>query len=341
MSVAAHAVAPVGPAGHTSTELSSALPPAATQRSRELLRTPATATLAVAELPLPAAAVDRPALSGSQRPAPAEEAAVLAAAPAPAPAARVEPVVRHDDDDALEEPEWLRADDPQDDRPVNGSAEARHLPVREPPPPWDDDRPESSPMQRAPSLPQATVFAASRGAQASTPANTVQTALATSPRSAPAHVEQPVTTLWLNLLQPMFASGRLNGFVRELAWQSECLACEGADQAAATVPASAARLAAGELRVTLRVARESLRQTQLRDRLQAALTEQLGCSVTIEVTPGAVVDSAALRDAAARGKRQADAEVLVHNHPLVKSLLAALPGARVLPGSIRPTGTPS
>jgi DNA polymerase-3 subunit gamma/tau len=93
--------------------------------------------------------------------------------------------------------------------------------------------------------------------------------------------------------------------------------------------------------VVLRVARESLRQTQLRDRLQAALTEQLGRTVSIEITPGAVVDSAALRDAAARGKRQADAEVLVHNHPLVKSLLAAIPGARILPGSIRPTGTPS
>jgi DNA polymerase-3 subunit gamma/tau len=143
------------------------------------------------------------------------------------------------------------------------------------------------------------------------------------------HVEQPATSRWLEVMQPVFAAGRLNGFVRELAWQAECLACDGDVSAA------------GTLRVVLRVARESLRQTQLRDRLQAAVAEQLGCAVAIEVTPGAVADSAALRDAAARGKRQADAEALVHNHPLIKSLLAAVPGARVLPGSIRPTGAPS
>jgi DNA polymerase-3 subunit gamma/tau len=176
---------------------------------------------------------------------------------------------------------------------------------------------------------------------ASNTVDTPQVMLEAAPRTAPAHVEQPVTSRWLALLQPVVASGRLNGFVRELAWQSECLVCDSEVAGAAAAPSTVGQLQAGELRVVLRVPRESLRQTQLRDRLQAALAEQLGLVVAIEVSAGAVTDSAALRDAAARGKRQADAEVLVHNHPLVKSLLAALPGACVLPGSIRPTGTPS
>jgi DNA polymerase III subunit gamma/tau len=49
-----------------------------------------------------------------------------------------------------------------------------------------------------------------------------------------------------------------------------------------------------------------------------------------------VQDSAALRDAAAKARRQADAEALVHGHPRVQALLTKFPGAFVVPGSIRP-----
>ncbi len=343
-------------------------------RSRELLRTPATAALAVADLPLPPpvaraaqpdqlvaqrsasaapaaepslAAASAPALTLSA-PAPAPAPAAAAAAAAAAPIARVEPATRHNQD-VLEEPEWLRADDPQDDRRVNGAAHGQHLPAREPPPPWDDDLPDPPRGQRPSPAPAATAPAvapaAVRVVRAPAPVDAAQVALEAAPRIAPAHVEQPVTSQWLTLLQPVFAAARLNGFVRELAWQAECLVCERAPapgaSAAALGGAAVDQTKVDSLQVTLRVARESLRQPLVRERLQAALTEQLGCAVSIEVVAGAVTDSAALRDAAARGKRQADAEVLVHNHPLVKSLLAALPGARILPGSIRPTGTPS
>jgi DNA polymerase-3 subunit gamma/tau len=323
-----------------------------------LLRTPTTATLAVAEVPLPpvpdrltqAALAQRASLPAAE-PAPAVPvaAAPIAAAPAAMAQLRVaspvaSPAVAEAAGDALEgleEPEWLRADDPPErhtdrrhDRGVDASTERAPqrvglrtpgMPAHEPTPPWDDEAPDTRP---APHTAVAPVPRA--GVQAIVAGHQPQVVPDAAPRAAPVHVERPVTSRWLSLMQPVFAAGRLNGFVRELAWQSECLACEGAELSPG-----------GELRVTLRVARESLRQTQLRDRLQATLADQFGCPVSIEVSAGAVADSAALRDAAARGKRQADAEVLVHNHPLVKSLLAALPGARILPGSIRPTGTPS
>jgi DNA polymerase-3 subunit gamma/tau len=134
------------------------------------------------------------------------------------------------------------------------------------------------------------------------------------------------TSRWLQLVQPLLSSGKLSGLVRELAWQSQCLACTGDEDE--HMP----------LRITLRVQRESLRQTPLRDRLQAQLSELHGGgrAVAIEVQAGTVQDSAALRDAVAKSRRQSDAEALVHGHARVLALLARFPGAFVVPGSIRP-----
>jgi DNA polymerase-3 subunit gamma/tau len=224
-------------------------------------------------------------------------------------------------DSATEEPAWLRADDPPSDAdtaaPWAGPVDT---------PPWDDQPADLAPatFQRGPG---AAVARPNRlSAREPLPGTSPQAPSASAEADAAAtRVDDPVTGRWVALLQPLFDGARLSGFVRELAWQSQCVVCEGDDSGAST-----------PLQVVLRVARESLRQGPLRERLQAALIEHLGRPVTIEVTPGTVEDSAALREAAARARRQADAEAFVHNHPLVKSLLAAIPGARVLPGSIRP-----
>jgi DNA polymerase-3 subunit gamma/tau len=89
-------------------------------------------------------------------------------------------------------------------------------------------------------------------------------------------------------------------------------------------------------RWTLRLERESLRQPGHRDRLQEALSNLLGQPVQLELLAGAVGDSAARREAAARARAQALAEEEIRQDPLVLELLARYPGSRIVPGSIRP-----
>jgi DNA polymerase-3 subunit gamma/tau len=91
-------------------------------------------------------------------------------------------------------------------------------------------------------------------------------------------------------------------------------------------------------RLLLRVERESLRQGSHRERLQAVLVEALGGELQLEVETAPVRDSAARRDAAAKARAQRQAEALIEADPLVQRLLERFPGARLVPGSIRPLG---
>lgn len=131
----------------------------------------------------------------------------------------------------------------------------------------------------------------------------------------------PLTDGWIALLQPLLERQLLTGFARELGWQAQCVGLALADE---------------PRRVVLRVERESLRQGAHRERLQAALAEQLGAAVALEVEAGPVADSAARRDAAAKARAQRQAEAVIRDDPLVQSLLARFPGAQLVPGSIRP-----
>jgi DNA polymerase-3 subunit gamma/tau len=88
--------------------------------------------------------------------------------------------------------------------------------------------------------------------------------------------------------------------------------------------------------VQLRVERDSLRGASQVERLRVALASHLGAAVALEVEGGAVDDSWSLREAARQRERQREAEAVIHNDPVVKALLAEFPGARVVPGSIRP-----
>jgi DNA polymerase-3 subunit gamma/tau len=131
----------------------------------------------------------------------------------------------------------------------------------------------------------------------------------------------PLTDGWIALLQPLLERQLLTGFARELGWQAQCVGLALADE---------------PRRIVLRVERESLRQGAHRERLQAALAEQLGAAVALEVEAGPVADSAARRDAAAKARAQRQAEAVIRDDPLVQSLLARFPGAQLVPGSIRP-----
>ncbi|HWK84288.1 MAG TPA: DNA polymerase III subunit gamma/tau, partial [Caldimonas sp.] len=108
---------------------------------------------------------------------------------------------------------------------------------------------------------------------------------------------------------------------RELAMQAQCLGFVDSD--------------AGTL-WRLRVERENLRTPPLRERLQAALAETLRRPARIEIEAGVAIDSPAERQSAERRRRQAEAEKVIHDDPLVKALLAQYKTARIVPGSVKP-----
>jgi len=127
--------------------------------------------------------------------------------------------------------------------------------------------------------------------------------------------------LWTARVQGLAASGAIAAMVRELAMQAECIRI---------VDGATGRL------WQLRVERENLRAPALRERLQVALAQGEGRAERIEIEAGAVADTPAARDAAERDRRQAEAERVIQEDPLVKALMAQYKTARIVPGSVRP-----
>ena len=89
------------------------------------------------------------------------------------------------------------------------------------------------------------------------------------------------------------------------------------------------------MRWRLRVERETLRAASHCEKLQAALQGLLGRPVRIETEGGAAVDTPALREAAERAARQAEAEQTIENDPLVRALMSQYKTARIVPGSVK------
>lgn len=126
---------------------------------------------------------------------------------------------------------------------------------------------------------------------------------------------------WNELVTQMAQQGSISALVRELAMQAECIGMRAEE---------------GTAVVALRVEREMLRAQSHRDKLQAALTQQIGQPVRLDVEGGAAEDSPALRAAAEAERRQVEAEQIIHNDPLVQALMAQYKTARIVPGSIKP-----
>jgi len=126
---------------------------------------------------------------------------------------------------------------------------------------------------------------------------------------------------WAELVREMAEAGSISAFARELAMQAQCIAL---DEQATTIVCG------------LRVERETLRAGAPCEKLQAALTALLGRAVRLEVEAGVADDSPARRDAAERARRQAQAEQIIHDDPLVQALMAQYKTARIVPGSIKP-----
>jgi DNA polymerase-3 subunit gamma/tau len=126
---------------------------------------------------------------------------------------------------------------------------------------------------------------------------------------------------WAELVRAMSDAGSISAFARELAMQAQCVALD--EQATPIV-------------CSLRVERETLRAAAPVEKLQAALTVLLDRTVRLDVQAGVADDSPARRDAAERARRQAQAEQIIHDDPLVQALMAQYKTARIVPGSIKP-----
>ena len=178
------------------------------------------------------------------------------------------------------------------------------------PPPWAEE-----PIWDEEAPPGATITSREPAADAAPPV---------PPPAAPQppvnFVPDEIGDRWAQLVTTMVEAGSIGALTRELAMQAQCLSFE----------------TQGERSVwRLRVERETLRAPGQRDKLQAALGALLQQNVLLELEPGVATDSPALRAAAERLRRQAEAEHLIHNDPLVQTLMQQFKTARIVPGSIK------
>ncbi len=125
----------------------------------------------------------------------------------------------------------------------------------------------------------------------------------------------PEGDFWAEVVGQLQASEAVTALVRELALQSQLLGRDG----------EVWRLC---------VDSESLARPATCERLQSAL-QAAGHAVRLQVSQGTVTDSPAKRHAQAMAARMDAAVQLIHNDPLVQSLMRDF-GAKIVPGSIQP-----
>lgn len=116
---------------------------------------------------------------------------------------------------------------------------------------------------------------------------------------------------------------KVSGLLKEAAWQSQLVGIDNTADGTA-------------VQWTLAVEHESLRATSLCERLEALLREATGQTLVLRMIAADAGDSPARREARLKERMQAEAEEAVRNDPLIGDLMAQFPGARLVPGSVRP-----
>jgi DNA polymerase-3 subunit gamma/tau len=195
-------------------------------------------------------------------------------------------------------------------------------------PPWLDEEPDvfvddlSTPAARlAPAAAQAPVSAHDAEVSGAPPEPRELDRSIALPAPLPAFERTALGTRWAELVAQWNDARLLVALVRELAMQAELVACvEGG----------------GCETWTLRLARETLRNPSLVDKLAAIARRQLGRDLALVVEPGEAQDCPARREAAEADRRQREAVADIQSDPTVQSLLAQFRTARILPGSIKP-----
>lgn len=264
----------------------------------------------------PAPRREAPAMVSGRSSATAVPAAAGAAVVAATPVRRPPPVVAAPPARPVAAQPPVVAAPPVAKPPVAAAPAARPSARNDEPPPWldvpFDDEPSGA---SAASMPDFDDEPPARAA----PSAPVPVPMAAP--AVPAFERTPLGDRWNELVVQMVQANVIGALVRELALQGQCVALEeqGAEQV-----------------WRLRVERETLRAEVQRTKLQAALVTQLGRPVRLEVEPGVPADSPALRAAAERARRQAEAEQIIHNDPLVQALMQQFKTARIVPGSVKP-----
>ena len=218
-----------------------------------------------------------------------------------------------------------------------GVAPSRQAPALAPSsaPPWDDEPPLAEPDAAPavfpfddgppPELPPEALADAGAAASGAAAAREPQVAefvpTSAPPLGAQSSEPDPMADLWADVVAQLQSRGLITALVRELAVQSQCLA---------------RHVDAQSEHWHLRVERVSLMGEMHRERLEQALSSLSGRAVHLELAQGVAVNTPAQRDLAAREARQRAAEALVAADSLVRRLVAEHPGARILPGSVRP-----
>ena len=188
------------------------------------------------------------------------------------------------------------------------------------PPPWLDARFDDEVIEPAPGRPMRDAAAiAAEPEPVAIHASGVVPSVVASGRGL--RVSTDLGARWADLVCQMNDAGLISAFARELATQAQCVALD--EQASNLV-------------CRLRVERETLRAAAHCDKLQAALSEVLRRAVRLEVDAGVAEDSPSKRDATQRAHRQAEAERIIHDDPLVRALMAQYKTARIVPGSVKP-----
>jgi len=199
-------------------------------------------------------------------------------------------------------------------------------------PPWDDEQPlaepdgapASAPFDDGPPPelpPEALADLDVTSGEPESPAWAPAAPAATPPLGAQSAEPDPLADRWADVVAQLHNQGLITALVRELAVQSQCLSHQVDGQTE---------------RWHLRVERGSLMGEMHRDRLEQALSSLSGHGVHLTLEQGVAVNTPAQRDLAAREARQRAAEALVAADPLVRRLITEHPGARILPGSVRP-----
>ena len=112
----------------------------------------------------------------------------------------------------------------------------------------------------------------------------------------------------------------LRGVARQLAMQSELLACEDDGQSMA---------------MRIRVPVDTLLSAGSKEKLMTALSEHLGKSVQLDTEIGATKITAHAAEVAEEAERQRNAEQTLQEDPFVQTLMREF-GATIVPGSVRP-----
>ncbi len=195
-----------------------------------------------------------------------------------------------------------------------------HVSESTPPPwvdaPWDD---EVTPFAAAVTAPVSAPAAAPAPVAGESVAAARPGVVSASPDAADA-ITTPLGDRWNEVVQAMVQAGGIAAMVRELAIQSQCVRI---DQGASPPL------------WLLQVERDTLRSPAQRDKLEAALVQHLGTPLTLDVQAGPAQDTPAMRASAERLRRQREAEQLIADDPVVRTLMAQYSGARIVPGSVK------